>query len=46
MLLERNEEEEEDDIDTSAVEASFALVMRWLHQQPEFTPEMLKEEEK
>ncbi|WP_195484126.1 phage minor head protein [Bacteroides cellulosilyticus] len=45
MLLERNEEEEEDDIDTSAVEASFALLMRWLHQQPEFTPEMLKEEE-
>lgn len=45
MLLERNEEEEEDDIDTSAVEASFALLMRWLHRQPEFTPEMLKEEE-
>lgn len=33
------------DIDTSAVEASFILLMRWLHRQPEFTAEMLSDEE-
>lgn len=33
------------ELDTASVEASFVLLMRWLHRQPEFTPEMLAEEE-
>ena len=38
-------EDEEEEIDTAAVEASFVLLMRWLHRQPEFTPEMLADKE-
>ena len=45
MLLNKKEEDESTDIDTTDVEASFTLLMRWLHRQTEFTPEMLKEEE-
>lgn len=49
MPLEKAEKEEgegrEEDADTSGVEASFALLMRWLHRRQEFTPEMLKDEE-
>lgn len=33
------------DIDTTEVEAAFVLLMAWLHRQPEFTPEMLEDEE-
>lgn len=33
------------DIDTSGVEAAFVLLMAWLHRQPEFTPEVLEDEE-
>lgn len=38
-------EEEETEIDTASVEAGFVLLMAWLHQQAEFSPEMLKAEE-
>lgn len=40
-----NEEGGNIDIDTSGVEAAFGLLMAWLHRQPEFTPEMLEDEE-
>lgn len=39
------EDKETVDVDTSGIEAAFVLLMAWLHQQPEFTPEMLKTEE-
>lgn len=39
------EDKETVDVDTSGIEAAFVLLMAWLHQQPEFTPEMLKAEE-
>lgn len=45
MRLDKKEADEEMDVDTASVEAAFALLMRWLHRQPEFTPEMLKDEE-
>lgn len=32
-------------INTADIEASFLLLMRWLHRQPEFAPEMLADEE-
>lgn len=38
-------QEEETDLDTAGVEAGFVLLMAWLHQQVEFSPEMLKAEE-
>lgn len=42
MPLEKAEKEEEEgrerDADTSGVEASFALLMRWLHRRQEFHP--------
>ena len=45
MRLDKKEADEETDVDTTSVEAAFVLLMRWLHRQPEFTPEMLKDEE-
>lgn len=45
MPLDKKEADEENDVDTANVEAAFALLMRWLHRQPEFTPEMLEDEE-
>lgn len=45
MQLDKKEADEGTDVDTTSVEAAFALLMRWLHRQPEFTPEMLKDEE-
>ena len=45
MQLDKKEADEETDVDTTSVEAAFVLLMRWLHRQPEFTPEMLKDEE-
>lgn len=42
MPLSKNEE---NSVDTSGVEAAFGLLMAWLHRQPEFTPEMLEDEE-
>lgn len=45
MRLDKKEADEEMDVDTASVEAAFVLLMRWLHRQPEFTPEMLKDEE-
>lgn len=42
MQLDKKEADEETDVDTTSVEAAFVLLMRWLHRQPEFTPEMLK----
>lgn len=41
MPLSKNEE---NSVDTSGVEAAFAMLMKWLHRQPEFTPEMLEDE--
>lgn len=40
-----SDDEEETDIDTASVEAGFVLLMAWLHQQTEFSPEMLTTEE-
>ena len=37
--------EEDTDVDTASVEAGFVLLMAWLHQQAEFSPELLKAEE-
>lgn len=37
--------EEDIDVDTASVEAGFVLLMAWLHQQAEFSPELLKAEE-
>ena len=45
MQLDKIEAGKESDVDTANVEAAFVLLMRWLHRQPEFTPEMLKDEE-
>lgn len=41
MPLSKNEE---NSVDTAGVEAAFAMLMKWLHRQPEFTPEMLEDE--
>lgn len=41
MPLSKNEE---NSVDTAGVEAAFAMLMKWLHCQPEFTPEMLEDE--
>ncbi len=43
--MQLNKKEEEAGADTASVEAAFALLMKWLHRQPEFTPKMLKDEE-
>lgn len=40
-----SDEESNRNVDTSGVEASFILLMRWLYKQPEFTPEMLDDKE-
>lgn len=40
-----SDDEEETDVDTASVEAGFVLLMAWLHQQTEFSPEMLATEE-
>lgn len=45
MQLDKKEADEETNVDTAGVEAAFVLLMKWLHRQPEFTPEMLKDEE-
>lgn len=43
--MDKETEDEETDIDTTDMEAAFAMLMRWLHRQPEFSPEMLKKDE-
>lgn len=45
MPLDKNTEDEDTDVYTTDMEAAFAMLMRWLHKQTEFSPEMLKEDE-